>query len=175
MSREWHYTDESKLSIKEIEYFKKGTPEMGVTLLILKLAFGISWGIWMLFLGYEIFLHYGKEDCKDILVLFAVFLVLGIVFILSSGYLLKKNKQLYEAVKAGQYRVILTTISRKDYYYLTAGRRMFLVKVRYYECPDVNGKIFPITIKQYKKAKEGDRLKVITVYHSNETFGICDE
>lgn len=170
---------EKRLTKEEVDCFKHGLPGDSKIMNGLMAVFWFPWGAWMIFLLYMIFNALQTDKGKDsntLMVSIELFLGFGaaaIFMIVCMRIINKRNERIYQKLKNGEYRLIVSTVSAKDFRYQGSGKSR--CKVEFYKCPEIRGEITPISKKQFKHAKVGDPLKVIIIDNMWIVYGILDQ
>lgn len=166
---------EKRLTEKEVNDFRNGLPGDRKIMKGLLIVFWLPWGLWMLFLFHENFknLQTDQKADADLLGLFLGFGALAVVVAVCTKIINQRNRGIYQKLKNGEYRLIVSTVLAKDFRYQGSGKSRHLVE--FYRCPEIQGEITPISQKQFRRAKAGDTLKVIIIDNLYMIYGILDE
>lgn len=165
---------ETRLTKAEVNCFKHGLPGERKILNGLSVVFGFSWGTFMIWLLYTLFSEFlnNKKVDETIIMLLLLFSGLAIIFIVCMKWINKRNERIYQSLKKGEYRLIVSTITAKDFRYQGSGKSKYIVE--FYKCAEINGEITPVSKKQFRHAKVGDRIKVVMIDRAHVIYGIVE-
>lgn len=163
---------EQQLTKAEMNCFKHGLPGERRILNGLTAVFGVSWTAVMIFVLYCFFAEWesDKRIDKDTVILAIGFVGAAVFFIVCVTCINKRNEKIYQSLKNGEYRVIISSVAAKDSRYQGSGKSMY--RVDFYKCPEIKGEITPVSSKQFRHAKEGDRMKVVMIDKMHVIYGI---
>lgn len=169
---------ENQLTKEEIENFKYGLPGDRKILNILTAAFFAGSGAWLAFLFYNFFCEVWKgekvyaEMIESFIGSAFMLCVLAVVFVGCRAVINRRNNKIYQCIKDGEYTLIIDSIMAKEFRYEGSGRSRY--RVDFYKCPEINGEVTPISPKQFRHAKVGDKLKVVVVNRMHVIYGILE-
>lgn len=165
---------ETRLTKAEVNCFKHGLPGDRKILNGLSVVFWFSWGVCMFGLIYDLFgeLRNDKKVDAGTIEGFLILSGFAILFIVCMKCINKRNERIYQSLKNGEYRLIVSTITAKDFRYQGSGKSRCMVD--FYRCSEINGEITPVSKKQFRQAQIGDRIKVIMIDGVHVIYGIVE-
>lgn len=165
---------ETRLTKAEVNCFKHGLPGDRKILNGLSVVFWFSWGVCMFGLIYDLFdeLRNDKKVDAGTIEGFLILSGFAILFIVCMKCINKRNERIYQSLKNGEYRLIVSTITAKDFRYQGSGKSRCMVD--FYRCSEINGEITPVSKKQFRQAQIGDRIKVIMIDKVHVIYGIVE-
>ncbi|MBD5548065.1 MAG: hypothetical protein HDQ97_11805 [Lachnospiraceae bacterium] len=165
---------ETRLTKAEVNCFKHGLPGDRKILNALSAVFWFSWGACMLWLSNNLFSELGNDKKVDTgkIELLLMLSGLAIIFIVCMKCINKRNERIYQSLKNGEYRLVVSTITAKDFRYQGSGKSRYMVD--FYKCAEINGEITPVSKKQFRHAQIGDRIKVIMIDKVHVIYGIVE-
>lgn len=165
--------EKEKLTEKETNMFKHGLPDDRKVMTGLKIFFGIGWSAVLVFLIWNIVCEMWNKTIGnwDFSMLF-IWIVMGSIVFICCIFIDKRNDKIYAALKKGEYEIIITGDFKKDFRYLRIGNCH--VAVDFYVCPQFKGEITPISKRQFKNAKIGDKLKIVILPTLHVAYGIVE-
>lgn len=165
---------ETRLTKAEVNRFKHGLPGDRKILNGLSAVFWFSWGVCMFGLIYDLFgeLRNDKKVDAGTIEGFLILSGFAILFIVCMKCINKRNERIYQSLKNGEYRLIVSTITAKDFRYQGSGKSRYMVE--FYKCAEINGEITPVSKKQFRQAQIGDRIKVIMIDKVHVIYGIVE-
>ncbi len=169
---------ENQLTKAEMDNFKYGLPGDRKILNALTAAFFAGSGAWLVFLCYHLFCEgrngekTNAEMIRSFIVPVLVFCVMAAIFLVCRAAVNRRNNNIYQCLKNGEYTLIVSSISEINFRYQGSGKHKY--RVDFYKCPEINGEITPISQRQFRRAKEGDKLKVVVVSKMHVIYGILE-
>lgn len=169
---------ENQLTKAEIDNFKYGLPGDRKILNALTAAFFAGSGAVLVFLCYHFFCEArngektNAEMIRSFIVPVFVFCVMAAIFLVCRTAINRRNNKIYQCLKNGEYTLVVSSISEINFRYQGSGKHKY--RVDFYKCPEINGEITPISQRQFRRAKEGDKLKVVVVSKMHVIYGILE-
>ncbi|MDE5908398.1 MAG: hypothetical protein K2H52_06650 [Lachnospiraceae bacterium] len=167
---------ENQLTKAEIDNFKYGLPGDRKILNILTVVFFGGSAAWFVFLCNRLFCELREKAEVEVIAssigLIIIFCILTAIFLLCRTIISRRNNKIYQCLKNGEYTLIVSSITAKDFRYEGAGKSKY--RVDFYKCPEIKGEIMPVSPKQFRRARVGDKLKVVVVSKMHVIYGIVE-
>lgn len=164
---------ENQLTKAEIDNFKYGLPGDRRILNTLTAVFFGGSAAWFVFLFYRFFYEVReKGEVIELLIGLIIFCVLTAIFLVCRTSINRRNNKIYQCLKNGEYTLIVSSIAAKDFRYEGSGKSKY--RVDFYKCPEIKGEVTPVSTKQFRCARAGDKLKVVVVSKMHVIYGIVE-
>lgn len=173
-----HINSKEQLSKEEIEFFKNGTPKAAKIMTILQCFFGGCLGIvyFIIFIVGIVKWMLSKYAIEYLLAMAGmaiVLAILAIIMILCMREINSRNRKLYQALLDGKYCIIHTTVKDVKTFYINKHGKGWPIAKKYYVCTRPNEKVWPVSEKEARQVKMGDKIKVLIISADVFGYSVC--
>lgn len=164
---------ENQLTKAEIDNFKYGLPGDRRILNTLTAVFFGGSAAWLALLCCRLFYEVReKGEVIELSIGLIIFGVLTAIFLVCRASINRRNNKIYQCLRNGEYTLIVSSITAKDFRYEGSGKHKY--RVDFYKCPGIKGEVTPVSPKQFRRAGVGDKLKVVVINKMHVIYGILE-